>query len=86
MRQLFSDPYKPRTEDKYTRTYILQEKRLVHTRGKGNMVMAYRGTRDYTARVHDRGIRLGNVRIKIDQKMGKNYFLWGEDFAMEIVV
>jgi hypothetical protein len=78
MRQLFSDLYEHRTEDKYT--YILQEKRLVHTRGKGNMVIADRGTRDYT--VHDRGIRLGKtLRVKIDQKNGeKNTFLGGEDF------
>jgi hypothetical protein len=73
MRELFSDSYENRTEDKYT--FILQDKRLVHTRGKGNVVMAYRGTRDYT--VHDRGIRLGNVRVKIDRKMGKNYLLGG---------
>jgi hypothetical protein len=85
MRQLFSDPYEPQTEDKYTRTYILQEKRLVHTRGKENMVIAYRGTRDYT--VHDRGIRLGKTYKSKDRpKNGENYFLGGEDFDMEMVV
>jgi hypothetical protein len=66
------------TELKIKYTYLLQEKRLVHTRGKGNMVIAYGGARDYI--VHNRGIRLGNVRIKIDQKMGKKLLFMGGRF------
>ncbi len=74
MRQLFSDPNVHRTENKYT--YILQEKRLVLTRGKGTMVMAYRGTRDYTA--HDRGIRLGKTYKSKDRpKNGKKLLFLG---------